>query len=74
MINLFKTKYRVVSHINYEGCILYSLQVRYFFIWMTKIYGYVAPERAIARANEYIAIEQRKKDNKKHEGRVIWSN
>lgn len=68
------TKYRVISHVNHEGCISYSLQFRYFFIWFTKTYGWSAPERAIARANEYIAIEQLKKDNKKHEGRVIWSN
>jgi len=68
------TKYRVVSCVTYEGCIRYSLQVRFCFIWITKSHGWGTPERAIARANEYVTIEQRKKDNKKHKGRVIWSN
>lgn len=68
------TKYRVVSYVNHEGCINYELQRRVWYIWTTQTFGWRAPERAIARANEYIAIEQRKKDNKKHEGRVIWSS
>ena len=68
------TKYRVVSYVDQEGYIFYELQRQVWYIWTTVNYGYYTPEKAISIANEYIETEQRKRNNKKKEGKIVWSN